>query len=288
MPTPPAYGPLLDALAGISWPARRLAGRGAAGSHRSRLRGQTAEFTEYRPYRQGDDARRLDWKLLARTDRAFLRITDDHAIRPTILLLDASASLAFPEESLAKWRQACRLVVGLAAVARGDGDPVGLIVPGAERTVRLAPRAHRLVITEIVRTLAEVGPAGSASLLGALEGWGTGERIVIISDFLSEEQPLLERARQLVVAGVEVFALHVVAEEERTPPAMTRLAVDPESPIRRTMHEEVREAYIAEYARWRAALAEGWRRAGAEYTEVGAEADSATVIRRIVRGGAGR
>jgi hypothetical protein len=69
---------------------------------------------------------------------------------------------------------------------------------------------------------------------------------------------------------------------------MTRLAVDPESPIRRTMHEEVREAYIAEYARWRAALAEGWRRAGAEYTEVGAEADSATVIRRIVRGGAGR
>ena len=206
----PSYGPLLDALTGVTWPARRSSGTGAAGSHPSRLRGLTAEFTEYRPYRQGDDARRLDWKLLARTDRAFLRVTDDHAIRPTLLLLDASASLAFPELTNAKWVQACRLAVGLAAVARSDGDPVGLIIPGPDGVLRLAPRAHRLAIAEIARALNDTSPAGSASLVAGMEGLRPGSRLVIISDFLAEEAALLARARQLIVTGVEVFALHVV------------------------------------------------------------------------------
>lgn len=280
----PSYGPLLDALAGVTWPARRVSGTGAAGSHPSRLRGQTAEFTEYRPYRQGDDARRLDWKLLARTDRAFLRITDDHAIRPTFLLLDASASLGFPAATQAKWVQACRLAVGLAWVARSDGDPVGLTVPGPAGIVRLPARTHRLVIADIIRTLHHTSPQGSASLVAGFDALRPGARVVIISDFLGEEQPLLERARQLVVTGVEVFALHIVAEEERVPPALTRLAIDPESPLRRVLHAEAREGYMASYLRWRTALAEAWRRAGAEYLEVGAEEDAASAIRRMVRG----
>ena len=287
-----SYGPLLDALVGVTWPARRQSGSGVAGSHPSRLRGLTAEFTEYRPYRQGDDARRLDWKLLARTDRAYLRITDDHAVRPTLLLVDASASLAFPEVTHAKWGQCCQLAIGLAAVARGDGDPVGLILPGPGGVVRLAPRSHRLALAEIARTLNDSVPAGAASLLPGLDSIRPGARLVIISDFLSEEERLLERARELVVTGVEVFALHLVAEEERTPPATTRLAVDPESALRRTLHTEVRERYTANFTAWRIALAEAWRRAGAEFTEVGAEEDAAAVIRRIVRGpamiGAGR
>lgn len=286
MPLPPSYGPLLDALVGVTWPARKSSGTGAAGSHPSRLRGLTAEFTEYRPYRQGDDARRLDWKLLARTDRAFLRITDDHAIRPTLLLLDASASLAFPDTTHAKWIQACRLAVGLAAVARSDGDPVGLILPGPDGVLRLVPRAHHLAIADIARTLNDTSPGGSPSLVAGMEGLRPGSRLVIISDFLAEEAALLARARELIVTGVEVFALHVVAEEERVPPDVTRLAVDPESPLRRPLHDEVRDHYMANYAAWRSALAESWRRAGAEYTEVRAEEDAAPVIRRLVRGAA--
>ena len=279
-----SFGPLLDALVGVTWPARRQSGTGAAGSHPSRLRGQTAEFTEYRPYRQGDDARRLDWKLLARTDRAFLRITDDHAIRPTLLLVDASASLAFPASTHAKWVQACRLAIGLAAVARSDGDPVGLIVPGPAGVVRLPPRAHRLAIADIARVLRDTAPGGSASLGPGFDGLRPGSRVVIISDFLGEEEGLLERARQTVVTGVEVFALHIVAEEERTPPGVTRLAIDPDSAVRRTLHAEVREGYVAAYQQWRFAIAASWRRAGIEYSEVPAEEDAAAVIRRMVRG----
>jgi len=246
----------------------------------------TAEFTEYRPYRPGDDSRRLDWKLLARTDRAYLRITDDHATRATLILLDASASLAFPATTLAKWRQACRLAVGLATVARGGGDPVGLIVPGGGSVLRLPPRTRRGVVAEIARTLAGIVPAGSPTLSHGLEGMRPGWRVAIVSDFLGDEPGLLTRARQLVVEGAEVFAIHIVANEEAIPPIATRLAIDPEDPtIRRVLHESVWSAYEAEFTAWRAAVADGWRRAGAEYTEVRAEEETASAIRRIVRGG---
>src|SRR5919206_2104720 len=86
---------LLDSLRGVSWPARGTVRGTTAGTHRSRMRGISPEFTEYRPFRQGDDARRLDWKLLARTDRAYLRVTRDRATLGTVVVVDASASMAF-------------------------------------------------------------------------------------------------------------------------------------------------------------------------------------------------
>jgi uncharacterized protein (DUF58 family) len=279
-----AYGALLDSLVGLSWPSRRTIGTGAAGSHPSRLRGMTSEFTEYRLYRQGDDPRRLDWKLLARTDRAYLRITDDHAIRTTMIVLDASGSMAFPEETLAKWTQACRLAVGLGAVARGEGDPVGLILAGDHRSVRLPPRSRRGVIGEIARAVDGTTPRGSGGLSGSLTGMRSGWRVAIVSDFLGDERDTRARAATLVVEGVEVFAIHIVAEEELNPSASPRLATDPENrEMSRVLHHEALKDYQAGFAAWRSALATGWRSVGAEYTEVRTGEDAASAIRRIAR-----
>src|SRR5581483_7426243 len=93
---------VLDAVRGVRWSARRPVAPSAPGSHRSRRHGIALEFTEYRPYRQGDDPRRLDWKLLARTDRAYVRLTDDHTVLPTTIVVDASASMAYPAATLGK------------------------------------------------------------------------------------------------------------------------------------------------------------------------------------------
>jgi uncharacterized protein (DUF58 family) len=244
----------------------------------------TSEFTEYRLYRQGDDPRRLDWKLLARTDRAYLRITDDHAIRATLLVLDASASLAFPEPSLDKWVQARRLAVGLAAVARGEGDPVGLVVATEHGLVRLPPRSRHGVIGEIARGVDGATPRGVAGLSWALQGIRAGWRVAIVSDFLGDEEALRARAATLVIEGAEVFALHVVAKEEVDPPVTSRLATDPENPaMSRVLHPGVAPEYVTAFKAWRASLATRWRAAGTEYTEVRTSEDTAAAIRRIVR-----
>ncbi len=286
-PAAAAYGALLDLLRGVTWPARLHALGGTAGTHKSRLRGHTAEFTEYRPYRQGDDPRRIDWKLLARTDRAFLRITSDRATLRTTLLVDASASMDFPAGDGSKWAQACRLAVGLAAVANAAGDPVGLVVPGSRRRVTVAPRTRRGVVAEIARTLEGARPSGEAPLAPALHPLRDTPRLAIVSDFLGDEAELLRAARERIAGGAEVYAVHVVAPDELEPGGRgggAFLAADPERPaLRRPFAPETRERYVAAFAAWRRETARAWRGAGAVWVEVSAAESAARAVRRIAR-----
>ncbi|MGE5729238.1 MAG: DUF58 domain-containing protein [Gemmatimonas sp.] len=282
MPLAGSYGPLLDALRGVTWPARRSIRGPAAGTHRSRQRGVSPEFTEYRPYRQGDDPRRLDWKLLARTDRAFLRITNDRATLGTILMLDASASMAFPLATQGKWEQACRIAIGLAAVAHNAGDPVGVIVPAAQEVVQLPPRTRRGVIGEAARLFETIVPAASASLVPVLALVRPTQRIVLISDFLGDDEELLRAARERITAGADVLAIHVVAREELDPSSASIIAIDPEhTELKRSLLGETRAGYLEAFAAWRAELARAWREAGAAYFEVSTDEAADHAVRRI-------
>lgn len=280
--TGPDYGALLETLRGVTWPARRAALAGTAGMHRSRLRGLSAEFTEYRPYRQGDDPRRLDWKLLARTDRAYLRLTSDRATLGTVLLVDASASMAFPAGSLGKWQQACRLVVGLAAVALAAGDPVGIALPVPGGTKRVQPRTRRGVLGEIVRALAGTRPGGITSLGPTLAEVRGAPRVAIVTDFLGDEAAMLRGVGELIAGGTEVHAVHVVARSELEPAGVAILATDPErADLRRPLVAGTREAYRQRFAEWRRDTARAWRSAGASWTEVADDDPASRAVRRI-------
>jgi uncharacterized protein (DUF58 family) len=278
-------GPLFDLLRGSRWPARRPAGMGAPGAHRSRRRGTALEFTEYRPYRQGDDPRRLDWRLLARTDRAYVRVTDDHALMPTSLVVDGSASMAFPQASLAKWRSAQLIALGLAFVAHSEGDPVALGVVG-DRTARCPLRTRRGVLADLASTLDSVtpaGPGGLAPMIGELGGSRRG-RMVIVSDYLDDASDVLAQARRRTADGTMCYAVHVVAREELSPPERTVLVSDPEnSAIRRPLTRATRAAYLANFAEWRAALRQAWQAAGASYILAITDEPVDRIIRRILR-----
>ena len=282
MPLAGSYGELLDALRGVTWPARRTIRGPASGTHPSRQRGISPEFTEYRPYRQGDDPRRLDWKLLARTDRAFLRVTNDRATLGTTLLLDASASMAFPLATQGKWEQGCRLAIGLAAVAHSAGDPVSVVVPGDEGVAALPPRTRRGVIAEAARLLETIVPAGSASLVPALTLVRPTQRVVLISDFLGDDDALLRAARERITAGADVLAIHIVAREELEPPGAAIIAIDPEHAERkRALVYETRAGYRDAFGAWRSELARAWREAGAAFFEVPTDEAAEHAVRRI-------
>jgi uncharacterized protein (DUF58 family) len=275
---------MLDALRGVSWPARRVVRGATMGTHRSRLRGTSPEFTEYRPYRQGDDPRQLDWKLLARTDRAYLKITSDRSTLGTVVLLDASASMDYPAGARSKWEHACRLAIGLIAVAQASGDPVGLIVPTADGARQLAPRTRRGVVAEAARLLAGIAPGGSAPLAPSLTHVRPGLRVAVVSDFLGDADVLLKAARERIIGGTEVDAVHVIAQEELLPPDAEVMATDPERPdLRRALVETTREGYTRAFADWRMELARAWRDAGAGYTEAVSDEQAARAVRRIAR-----
>ncbi len=255
-----------------------------AGAHPSQQRGLGAEFTEFRPYRQGDDPRRLDWKLLARTDKAFQRISTERATILTMIVVDASASMAFPANSLDKWMHARQLTLGLAAVAHQSGDPVGILVAGA-RIDRVAPRTRRGVVAEVARALGAVEPDGGKLLSEAIHFARAARRIVVISDFLEETEEIDRRLRELVVEGHEVHAIHIVAREELEQNRSGFLAVDPEDArIKRPITDQSWTRYREAFDGWRQSFAAQLHVAGVAYFEVVTNEEPAHAVRRIAAG----
>jgi uncharacterized protein (DUF58 family) len=278
-----AVGSLLDALRGVRWPARTRTPSSTAGVHLSSLKGTTAEFTEYRAYRQGDDPRRIDWKLLARSDRAYVRITDERAVHPTLIVLDASRSMAFPDGDASKWTQACRLAIGLASVALATSDPVGLLVAGVPSASQPL-RARRDTLSAIIGALRGVTPIASASLTQAVMRAPDVARVVIITDCLDDRDVLLRVVGGRVVRGRDVMLLHIVAPDEVIPPSEARLAEDPEDAhLRAPLVRATRERYIEQFAQWRADTAQRMRQTGAVYHEVRTDEAAAPVVRRVTR-----
>ena len=276
-----AYGALLDAVRGVRWPARRAVPGGAPGAHPARTRGIATEFAEYRPYRQGDDPRRVDWKLLARSDRAYVRLAPGRAVLGTTFVVDASASMAFPVDGRGKWTLAREVAVGLAAVAHTSADPVGLAVAHAQGVTALRGRTRRGVVAEIAHALDEVAPSGASPLapvLATVRG-----RVVIITDCLGDVDDVRRAARVLVAQGGEVTVVHVVSRLELEPPPGTLLAVDPESPaVERSLTDDGRAAYQERFSEWRAQVARRWRDDGVSYVEAHDDEPAEHVVRRVV------
>jgi uncharacterized protein (DUF58 family) len=281
---PSDFAALLDALHGARWPARAAVRSGIPGAHGSRRRGTSVEFTEYRPYAQGDDPGRIDWRLFARSDRAYIRLSNDRAVLPTTIVLDASASMAFPLATLDKWRLATEVGVGLAAVARSAADPVGLIVARDGQSIHLPPRARPGVIHELIRAVQQVEPGGAEPLAASLSAAArVSGRIVVVSDFLGDVEELTGASAAIVASGREVHAVHVVAAAELDPPPRAALVSDPEEPtLRRALTDESRRVYRSAFAAWRDRLAHDLSDAGVSYTMAvtdGEEADH--LVRRI-------
>lgn len=282
MPSAP-YAALLDAVRGVHWPARHAVRATAAGLHHSHRRGASPEFSEYRVYRQGDDPRRIDWRLLARSDRAYIRLAQERAALSTMLVVDASASMAFPERNLGKWTLAKQVAVALAAIVHADGDPVGLMVAAPGDPTGLSPRSRRGVTAEVARLLDATVPGGEVALGRAVAAARVSGRVVIISDFLGDGEAVLRVAREQIVGGGEAHAIHVVSRDELDPPQRPILAADPEdADIRRPLAEKTRAGYLAAFAQWRAALAADWHGAGATYTMVRDDEPADRAVRRVV------
>lgn len=285
-------GPLLDALRGVTWPTRERVRAGLPGAHRANQRGTSGEFTEFRAYRQGDDPRRIDWRLLARSDRAFVRVTDERAWWPTWIVVDASASMAFPlaeaksgvSRAPDKWTTARALAVGLAASAHATGDPVGLMVATRPDGRRVPARTRRGTVQAIGRVLDDITPEGSAPLSPLLSRVPAGARIAVITDGLDDDVTLVATLARARAAGAEVTLVHVVHPWELEPPAGAWQARDPERDNdRRPLLANARTTYRHAFDAWRADLSRRVLAAGARHITVLCDEAPAKAVRRLVQ-----
>jgi len=278
------YGPLLEEVRRLRWRASRPVRGALPGAHPSSRRGTSAEFAEYRPYRQGDPLARVDWKLFARTDRAYLRLSTDRTVLPTTVVVDFSASMDFPAGGTSKLERARQLAVALSAVAYHEGDPVGLVLAG-ERVASFPPRTRGGVVQEIARLLDSARPAMVSALAAACDvGARMAQRLVVVSDMLGDGDAVLATLRAHHARGGEGHVVHIVAAEELDP--AFGAVHDPElRDDMRVLDAAGIGAYQAAFAEWRDQLAANCRAAGLAYTLSSTEESVAADVRRIVAPG---
>jgi hypothetical protein len=251
---------------------------GHHGFARSPRRRSALEFSEYRPHRPGDDPRRLDWKLLARSDRAYVRLTDDPAPLPTMVIWNASASMVFLTSPRAKWRPAVSLDIGLAATATA-GDSLWLKVSTSGGILQSPPATHPGIIGELAEMRVAVTPRGRASVAAAFRpGHAVKGCIVVISDFLEETNELnesdcqarsvalLDAIRAGIATGAEFHAVHAMAGDELEPPHRALRLRDPQySTICRSLTRSVRVRYVARFTSRRHTVRYHWCADGGHY-----------------------
>ena len=193
-----------------------------AGSHRSPFHGYSSEFQQHRPYRVGDDLKYLDWKLLARTDRLYTRQFRETTSMSVMLVLDGSASMAFPESGVTKWRYAAVLAASLAHLIVSQGDAVGLLAMANDRMTYLPAKGGRPHLRSLIATLDRVEPGGTWSpARGIARGAELLKRrgvVIILSDFQDAEESTHRELRRIAGHGHDVAMLQIVAPDESTFP----------------------------------------------------------------------
>lgn len=188
------------------------------GLHRSPYHGFSVEFTEYRQYVPGDDPRRLDWRLYARSDRYFVKQYEDETNLRCHLVVDNSRSMAFGSLPHSKADYAKTLAATLGYFLQTQRDAVGLVLVDEQIDAYIPARHRAGQLRRIVHAL-ERPPAGRAThLADALEQ--VAQRVhkrgllVLISDFLAPLDAFETRLTYLQARGHDVVGFQVLDPAE--------------------------------------------------------------------------
>lgn len=232
---------------------------GLKGGRRSTKRGQSVEFADYRDYTLGDDLRQLDWNILARLERLFVKLYIEEEDVTVSLLVDASASMAAGRPPKLLFAKRAAAALGYIALASEDRVVVSALAGRTSRRMGALRGSGRLfrLLSSLSTIEAAPGPTDLlAATRHALAGL-TGRGIVVLCSDLFD--PAADRVvRDLAASGAEVIILHVLAPDEIEPALAGDLRlVDAETGegVDVTVDLPVLDAYRQRLAAWRDELA---------------------------------
>jgi len=195
-----------------------------SGVHKSPYKGFSVEFAEHRQYYPGDEIRHIDWRVLGKTDRYYIKEYEEETNLKAYLLVDASGSMAFTSREhqqpgiTSKFQYAQYVAASLAYLMLHQLDAVGLITHDNKIRTLLPPRANSKHLMHILHTLEETKPGGETSmaplwheLAGKLRRRGM---IVVLSDCFDQLEPLTRALQHFRHSRHEVILFHILAPEE--------------------------------------------------------------------------
>ena len=265
---------VLAAIGRLDLIARTVVEGFLAGLHRSPYRGISQEFAAHRPYIAGDDARRVDWRVYARTDRLYVKEFEEETNAPVRLLLDTSASLKYAPRDVSKLDYARYLAAAVAYLAIRQNDRVGLVCFDTEARERTPARGGQRHLHGILAALERVSASGQTRIgpliLREAGQWKRRGLIVLVSDLYDAPEEIVEAAVRLRRVGHELIVFHLLDRAERfIEHCGTREFRDLETgEVLLADADRVRRSYVARMDEMRAFFLREFTRAGADYAEL--------------------
>jgi uncharacterized protein (DUF58 family) len=239
------------------------------GERRSKRKGQSVEFADYRNYVIGDDLRHLDWNLYARLDRLFIRLFLEEEDLHVYLLIDNSLSMDFGTPT--KLRYAKQIAAALAFIGLVNMDRVVIEAFNNRLTQSMPAARGRRSLWRVLDFLEKLEPAGPSDLRLSLRTFSlkcSGKGIVVLlSDFM-DKGGYEDALRYLIARQLDIYAIQVLSQEEIEPEIVGDLKLvdvedDDEAEI--TVSGPLLKRYKQNLAAYRAALNQFCSRRGVAY-----------------------
>ena len=249
----------LAKVAGLALRARRVVEGPVSGQHRSPFHGFSVEFAEHREYSPGDDLRRMDWRVYARSDRYYTKRFEEETNLRATLVVDASRSMQYGRGPLRKFDYACTLAACLAHLLVKQRDRVGLALVDTGRREVLPPASTQAQLVRIAETLEAARPDRATELGDGLCELAEQVRqrglLIVVSDLLTDLDRWRDGLARLQFRRHDLMMLHVLDRDELELPFrdMTRfrdlegdeeIHADPNS--FRKAYREAMAAFVAE------------------------------------------
>lgn len=290
---------VLDRLAGLSLVARTVVDGYLSGQHRSPLRGNSAEFAQHREYVPGDELRRIDWKVFARSDRLVIKEFDEETSLDCHILVDGSESMAFGSLEWTKFEYARWCAAALAHLVLQARDTAGLVLFDEVERKKVPPKTGAEQEHDILAALDAYKPAGQTKI-GDVLFWLNGRLrrkgiVVIFSDFFDDLDKIIEGLRRLSYAGHEPILFQIVDPLEMSFDISYLVRLDglEGAGVQKVDPKSLRAAYVKEFEDHQRQLATRTRKLGLDCVSLSTAQDlgaalSTYLARRKARSRGGR
>jgi uncharacterized protein (DUF58 family) len=286
---------ILQRLSKVGVAARQAVEAALVGQHRSIHRGLSVEFAGHRPYQPGDDIRRLDWIVYARTDRYDIRLYEEETRLRATIVLDASGSMGYGsgiqnhgKATVSKLDYARWLAAALGFLMLRQSDAVGLAICDTEVRTHLPPASTMGHLMTVLEHLERREPGGETALSTVLESLAARMKrrglVILITDGFDDAEKLLMSLRLLRhrKQDVRIFQIIDPQEEQFAMSGMIEFISLEDEPRLKLDADRVRAYYQEALRIHRNKLAEGCHAIGVQLETLRTNEDLALGLARIL------
>jgi uncharacterized protein (DUF58 family) len=209
---------IINSVAGLALISRVIVDGYLSGLNRSRRVGSGLEFSQYRGYEPGDDLRLLDWKMLARSGRYYLKQSEVETHIAVKFILDSSRSMLHTEDGISKMDYAKVVIASLAYLAQNQGDAVGLFALNDKQLQSLYPTVKKQHYKRLLLELTKVQSQGKwpsdRESSQKLHDRSHKELIFFVTDMYEYNEELTQFIKRLKTVRNEVVVLQIMGKHE--------------------------------------------------------------------------